>query len=150
VDLAHFFNFLIYKQSVELLGRVSARRKAATYSHNKRAQTSIPQMGFEPTNPVFERTKIAHALARAASMFGITDASAYQNYIITCVIRNWCIFEVIKDTNMKQLEHSLESHNSLWRSSMWAPLVVLQTPTRHSEFPPVYGNCDTSKMSYAL
>jgi hypothetical protein len=34
VDLGRFFSFLIYTQSVGLLGRGSARRKNATYTHN--------------------------------------------------------------------------------------------------------------------
>jgi hypothetical protein len=34
VDLGRFFNFLIYTQSVGLLGRGSARRKAAIYTQN--------------------------------------------------------------------------------------------------------------------
>jgi hypothetical protein len=34
VDLAHFFSFFIYTQSVGLLGRRSARRKAATYTQD--------------------------------------------------------------------------------------------------------------------
>jgi hypothetical protein len=34
LDLGRFFSFLIYTQSVELLGRGSARRKAAIYTQN--------------------------------------------------------------------------------------------------------------------
>jgi hypothetical protein len=37
----------------------SARRKAATYTQtqNKRTQTSMPRVGFEPMIPAFERAK---------------------------------------------------------------------------------------------
>jgi hypothetical protein len=35
-------------------------------TQNKRKQTSLPQVGFEPTIPVFERAKTVHALERAA------------------------------------------------------------------------------------
>jgi hypothetical protein len=30
----------------------------------------MPQVGFEPTTPVFERAKTVHALGRAASVIG--------------------------------------------------------------------------------
>jgi hypothetical protein len=72
VGLGRFFSFLIYTQSVGLLGRGPVRRKAAIYTQNntnknKRTQTSMPRVGFVPTIPVFERTKTVHALDRAAS-----------------------------------------------------------------------------------
>jgi hypothetical protein len=50
-----------------------ARRKAP-YLHtgqikqNKRTQICIPQVGFEPTIPVFERAKTVHALDRAVTV----------------------------------------------------------------------------------
>jgi hypothetical protein len=31
----------------------------------------MPRMGFESTTPVFERTKLVHALDRAATLIGI-------------------------------------------------------------------------------
>jgi hypothetical protein len=43
-----------------------ARRKAAIDTQNKRTQTSIPRVGFEPMIPVLERAKTVHALDRAA------------------------------------------------------------------------------------
>jgi hypothetical protein len=49
----------------------SARRKVATYTQNKRTQTYMPEVGFEPTIPAFERAKRVHALARAATVIGI-------------------------------------------------------------------------------
>jgi hypothetical protein len=39
-----------------------------TQTLNKRTQTSIPRVGFEPTIPVFWRAKIFHALDRAATV----------------------------------------------------------------------------------
>jgi hypothetical protein len=54
----------------------SARRKAATYTHNStntektHTQTSIPSVGFEHTISVFEREKTVHALDRAATVIG--------------------------------------------------------------------------------
>jgi hypothetical protein len=38
----------------------------------KGTQTSMPQVGFELTNPEFERRKTVHALDRAASVIGVT------------------------------------------------------------------------------
>jgi hypothetical protein len=49
----------------------SARRKAVTYTQNKRTQTSMLRVGFEPTIPVFERAKTVHALDRAAAVIGV-------------------------------------------------------------------------------
>jgi hypothetical protein len=37
---------------------------------NKRIQTSMHEVGFEPTIPVFERAKTVHALDRAANVIG--------------------------------------------------------------------------------
>jgi hypothetical protein len=56
-----------FTQSVRLLGQGSARRKAATCT-----QTSMPQVGFEPTIPVFERVNTIHALDRAATLPNIS------------------------------------------------------------------------------
>jgi hypothetical protein len=41
-----------------------------TQTKNKRTQTSMPRVGFEPKTPVFERAKTVHALDRAATMTG--------------------------------------------------------------------------------
>jgi hypothetical protein len=71
VDLGRFFSFLIYTQSVEeSLNGVLARRKAATYTQNKRTQTSMFRVGFEPTIPVFERANMVHAKDRAVTVTG--------------------------------------------------------------------------------
>jgi hypothetical protein len=39
-------------------------------TQNKHTQTSMPQVGFEPTTPVFERAKTVHALDRVATVIG--------------------------------------------------------------------------------
>jgi hypothetical protein len=39
-------------------------------TQNKRTRISMPQVGFEPTVPVFERAKIVHALDLAATVIG--------------------------------------------------------------------------------
>jgi hypothetical protein len=45
-------------------------------AQNKRTQTSMPSMGFEPTISVLERAKTVHALDRAAAVIG--RAVCYQ------------------------------------------------------------------------
>jgi hypothetical protein len=74
-----------YRQSVGLLGRVISPSQGlylyteqhkhrplpihrTTQTQNKRTQTSMPRAGFEPTTPVFEWAKTAHALDRAATV----------------------------------------------------------------------------------
>jgi hypothetical protein len=62
-----------FTQSVLLLAWGSDRSKAhrTTQTQNKRTQTSMPQVGLEPTIPVLERAKTVHALDRAAAVIGI-------------------------------------------------------------------------------
>jgi hypothetical protein len=61
------------------------RRMAATCTHrtaqtqNKRTEISMPQVGFEPTIPVFERAKTVHALNKPATVFGIFGLYAFPN-----------------------------------------------------------------------
>jgi hypothetical protein len=76
LDIGRFFSFLIFYT----VGRASwtgdkpvsrplpAHRTAQT--QNKLTQTSMPQVGFEPTSPVLERAKTVHALDRAATVIG--------------------------------------------------------------------------------
>jgi hypothetical protein len=45
-----------------------AHRAART--HNKRAQTLMPKVGFEPMIPVFVRAKTVHSSDRAATVIG--------------------------------------------------------------------------------
>jgi hypothetical protein len=42
-----------------------------TQTQNKRLQTSMPRVGFEPTIPVFDRVKTVHALRLAAAVIGV-------------------------------------------------------------------------------
>jgi hypothetical protein len=75
LDLGRFLSFLIYTQSVGLLGRgisPSQGRYLHTKEHKHRisAETSMPWVGFETTIPVFERAKTFHALDRAATVIG--------------------------------------------------------------------------------
>jgi hypothetical protein len=41
-----------------------------TQTQNKRTQTYMPRVGFEPTSQVFERAKAVHALDPAATVIG--------------------------------------------------------------------------------
>jgi hypothetical protein len=71
-----FFSFLIYTQSVGLLGPGISPSQgrclhAEQHKQNKRTQTSMSQVGFEPTIPVFEWAKTVHALDRAATVIGM-------------------------------------------------------------------------------
>jgi hypothetical protein len=53
-----------------------AHRSAQT--QNKCTQTSMPQVGFDPTIPVFERAKTDHALDRAATVIGSASDMCYK------------------------------------------------------------------------
>jgi hypothetical protein len=44
--------------------------RRTTKTQNKRTQTSMPRVEFEPTIPVFERAKTVHALDCAATVIG--------------------------------------------------------------------------------
>jgi hypothetical protein len=50
---------------------LSAHRKAQT--QNKRTQTYMPRVGYEPMIPVFERAKTVHALNHSATVIGRID-----------------------------------------------------------------------------
>jgi hypothetical protein len=63
----------------------SVRREAlpthrTTQTQNKRTQTSIPRVGFEPIIPVFEGAKTVHVLDRAVTVIG--DIIAYTLYLV--------------------------------------------------------------------
>jgi hypothetical protein len=68
LDLGRFFSFLIFYTGgrTSLTGdkpvarQLAAHRKAKT--KNKHTQTSMPQVGFEPMIPVFERAKSVRPL----------------------------------------------------------------------------------------
>jgi hypothetical protein len=76
LGLGHFFSFLI----LHTIGRtlwtgdqpvaMPLPTHRTTQTQNKRTQTSMPWVGFEPTIPAFERAKTFHALDRAANVIG--------------------------------------------------------------------------------
>jgi hypothetical protein len=57
-----------------------------TQIQNKRTQTSIPWVGFEPTIQVFEWTKTVHALVRAAIVIDKINTSVTNNMdqVVNC------------------------------------------------------------------
>jgi hypothetical protein len=76
LDLHHFFSFLIFytvgrtpwKGDQPFARPLPAHRTVQT--QNKRTQTFMPQVGFEPTIPVFERAKTFHALDYLTTVIG--------------------------------------------------------------------------------
>jgi FAD synthase len=58
------------RHSVILLGRVisPSQGRYLTQTQNKHKQTSMPQVGFEPTIATFERAKKIHVLDRVATV----------------------------------------------------------------------------------
>jgi hypothetical protein len=64
------------------MGDESVARPLPTHrtaqTQNKRTQTFMPRMGFEPTIPVFERAKTVHIFERASTVIG-TFLTDYTN-----------------------------------------------------------------------
>jgi hypothetical protein len=75
--LAAFFSLLI----LYTVGRTPStgdqpvarplRKQGTTQTQNKRIQTSMPRVGFEPTVPAFEQAKTVHALDSTATVISI-------------------------------------------------------------------------------
>jgi hypothetical protein len=79
--LSRFFSFLIYKQSVGLLGRGISPPQGRylhieQHKHYKRTQTSMLRVGFELMTPIFERAMTVHALDDASTAIGRISFSA--------------------------------------------------------------------------
>jgi hypothetical protein len=69
LDLGLFFSFLTpWTRDQSVARPLPAHRTAQT--QNKRRQTSMPQVGFEPTKPMFERAKTIHTLDCVATAIG--------------------------------------------------------------------------------
>jgi hypothetical protein len=73
LDLGRFFSFLIFYR---LLGRgISSSQgryaHGTTQTQNKRRETSIPWVAFEPTIPLFEWAETVRALDGAATVIGV-------------------------------------------------------------------------------
>jgi hypothetical protein len=75
LDLGRFFSFSDLYKSVRFLGRGISRSQglylpAGEHKQNKRTQTSMPRVGFEPRIPAFERAKTVRASDLAATVIG--------------------------------------------------------------------------------
>jgi hypothetical protein len=76
MDLGRFFSFLIpyTVNRTPWTGNQPVTRPLPTHrttqTQNKRTQTSVPRVGFEPMIPVFERAKTVHAVDRAVTVNG--------------------------------------------------------------------------------
>jgi hypothetical protein len=73
--LTAFFSLLIYTESVGLLGRGISPSQSryihrTTQPQNKRTQTSMPRVGFEPMIPVFGTGEDGLYLDCAATVTG--------------------------------------------------------------------------------
>jgi hypothetical protein len=75
LDFGRFFSSLI----LHTVGRIlwtGDQQSQGLYPHteqrtgNKRTQTSMPKVGFEPIIPAFDRANTVHALDRAATVIG--------------------------------------------------------------------------------
>jgi hypothetical protein len=77
LDLGRFFSFLILHKfdRTPWTGDEPVTRPLPTHrttqTLNKRTQTSMTRVGFEPTIPAFQRAKTVHALDHAATLNGI-------------------------------------------------------------------------------
>jgi hypothetical protein len=86
LDLGSFSSFLIHTQSVGLLEREISQSQdrylhRTAQTQNKRTQTSMPRLGFEPTTPVIDRVKTVQALHDVA-----TAKTVIQESIIIIII----------------------------------------------------------------
>jgi hypothetical protein len=54
-----------------------------TQTQNKRIQTSMSEVGFKPTIPVFERAKTVHAFDSTATVIGVRNIYCTNFYVET-------------------------------------------------------------------
>jgi hypothetical protein len=92
VGPSSIFQFLDFLHGRGILGRgisPSQGRYPYTGQHknSKRTQTSMPQVGFELTIPVFERAKAVDVLDRAATVIG----SKFFTNVYVCVLLQYFI-----------------------------------------------------------
>jgi hypothetical protein len=76
LGLGHFFSFLIFYTlgRAPWMGNQPVARPLPTHktaqTQNKRTQSSMPRVRFEPTTPVFEQAKTDYALDHATTIIG--------------------------------------------------------------------------------
>jgi hypothetical protein len=118
LDIGDFFNFLIlytvgrtpWTGDQPVARPLPTNRTAKT--QNKRTQTSMPQVGFEPTIPVFERAKRVHALDRAATVTGTLHIYIYIHNMILLIARDWTKCSETEDTPLVCDIHALRNSRS--------------------------------------
>jgi hypothetical protein len=93
LNLGCILNFLILYTVGRLLGRgisQSQGRYLHTWQHkqNKYTHTSVTQMGFEPTMPLFQRVKTVCVLDRSAAVIGRWQIY-WTSFIVSIVILNF-------------------------------------------------------------
>jgi hypothetical protein len=80
----------------------SASRKAATHTgqhrQKKRIKISMPQVGFEPTTPVFGQGKTVYDLDRADTVIGHAYLFLIYIYIFHTPI---CIYEGYSESKLR-------------------------------------------------
>jgi hypothetical protein len=91
--------FLNLRVSVGLLGQGNSPSKGYYLTQTEYTQISMPSVGFEPTIPVFERTKIFHTSDHAAtvidhSSLGFSKNSPFltETIVIRLLLRNSGIY----------------------------------------------------------
>jgi hypothetical protein len=114
LDLGRFFCFLI----LHTVGRtpstddrpvarqLSTHRK--TQTQNKRTQTFMPWVGFEPMIQAFERAKAVHALDRAATVIGNWNHYVSENSYMSFYISKLC------EGNLTLFRSSVELTLKMW------------------------------------
>jgi hypothetical protein len=106
----------------------SQGRYRTTQTQNKRTQTSMPWVAFEPTPPVFERAKPVHALDRAVTVIGFCDCKSHHKSRIHRPWSKRTVYEdslqlilVLKWTHNEPLEvHILRTQSVYYSSFMKA------------------------------
>jgi hypothetical protein len=82
-----FFSFIILYRASRTLGRGISPSQgrylhAGQHKQNKRTQTLMSRVGFENKIPVFERTKIVHALDCTGTVIGVRLRISERTYTL--------------------------------------------------------------------
>jgi hypothetical protein len=116
LDLGHFFSFLILYTvgTTPWTGDQPVARHLPTYrttqTQNKRKQTPLPWVGFEPTIPAFERAKPVHALDCAATVIGPSEK--YYNKIVRSADGSKFVFRKTRHTKFSKIKNTFEEPQS--------------------------------------
>jgi hypothetical protein len=83
----------------------------ATQTQNKRTQTPLLWVGFEPTITVFVRPKTVHALDRAAILIGSMTCEIYQERTLALVVSDFDYDTILLSSIFSTLYFSKFNHN---------------------------------------